>query len=154
MSNDSGIQTPEAKKLEVNKDPNFIGEFATMDLSPLKDKTFFVAVRTGNPEKGKFLPTTIKGPYDFYEMAEEVGLMWREHQHHACVYFASKNRTAKNKFLDRNTIDYIEASFEDIVTEGLLTGAFDAFDADFDCIAGINEVDDEDHILGNTTEEE
>jgi len=146
MSNkdDSGIQGSESKELEVNKDPNFIGEFANMDLTPLKDKTFFIAVRTGDPEKGKFLPTTIKGPYDFYEMAEEVGTMWRDHQHHACAYFASKDRNAKNKFLDKNSIDYIEASFEDIVTDGLLTGAFDE---DFDCLVGINEIDDDDHLL-------
>lgn len=154
LKDDSGMQQPEVKELEVNKDPNFIGEFANMDLNPIKDKKFLVAVRTGDPEKGRYLPTTIKGPYDFYEMVEEVAHMWNNFQHHACVYFANKDRDKKNEFLDRNTIDYIEANYADLITEGLITGVFDDYDpSHFDCTVGVNQVED-DELLGQDDEDE
>jgi hypothetical protein len=131
----------QADSLPVKKGEDFIGEFENMDLSNLQDKTFFVGVNSGDREKGQMLSTTIKGPYNFYEMIEEVGIMWKEHLHHAKVYFASKDRTEKNKFVDRNTVDYIEANWENILTDGLLAGIFD--EEEYTCQAGVNEADPE-----------
>ena len=135
----------ESEGLLVKKGDDFIGEFEVMDLNPIKQESFFIGVSSGDPEKGKMLSTTIKGPFDFYEMIEEVGVMYKEHQHHAAVYIANKERNKKNKHLDKNTIDYIEANFESLVTDGLLEGAFDEDkDVDYTCTVGINEADPED----------
>lgn len=131
--------------LPVKKGDDFVGEFETMDLNPIKGENFFIGVSTGDREKGKMLSTTIKGPFNFYEMLEEVGIMWKDHMHHSAVYIASKERDKKNKHLDRNTIDYIEANWENLITEGLLAGAFDEDqDVDYTCTVGINEADTED----------
>lgn len=134
--------TESMDQLPVKKGDDFIGEFEVMDLKPIKGETFFIGVSSGDREKGKMLSTTIKGPYTFYEMLEEVGVMWKQHQHHATVYISNKEREKKNKHLDRNTIDYIEANFESLITAGLLEGAFDNYDEqDFTCTVGINEAD-------------
>ena len=130
------------KNLPVKDDKDFIGEFETMDLDELRDKQFVVAVNTGSTDKGKFICTTTHGPYDYNEMIEEVGTMWKQHQHHAKVYILEKKREVRVKWLDANTIDYIEANWEELVMEGILDGSIE--EKDFTCRAGIIEADKED----------
>ena len=138
----SGSESTDA--LPVKKGDDFIGEFEVMDLNPIKTEQFFIGVSSGDREKGKMLSTTIKGPFSFYEMVEEVGVMWQQEQHHAAVYIANTERNKKNKHLDKNTIDYLEANWETLVTDGLLSGAFDeGADVDYTCTVGINEADPE-----------
>jgi hypothetical protein len=131
---------------DINKDENFIGEFETMDLSELKDKFFMVAVNTGSREKAQYLCTTLHGPYSYVEMLEEVGFMWKEHQHHAKVYVVEKDRTKPNMWLDTNTIDYIEAQWENLIMDGLLDGTMEQ--KPFTCRAGmlVAGKDDEDEV--------
>lgn len=121
--------------LPVKSGEDFIGELESMDLSELKDKTFMVAVSNGDRNKGKFVSTTIRGPYSFAEMCEEVGTMWAEEQHHAKVIIPSRKRNEPIKTLDENTIDYIESHYLDIITESMLEGLLD--DKEYTCRAGI-----------------
>ena len=131
--------------LPVRKDDQFVGEFETMNLDELRDKTFMVGVSTGDPEKCKYLCGTIHGPYDFAEMIDEVGHMWVEHQHHAKVLICSKERGKKLDYLDGNTIDYIEANYEDLIMDIAMNEIVLQEEKEYTCKAGINEVtDDED----------
>ncbi len=120
--------------LTDQKDSNFLAEVEVMDLSPIRDKTFLVAVGTGAPDKVKFLCSTIHGPFNFTEMVQEVGEMWVTQQHHAKVIVASKDNTKAVEILDENTIDYIECHYSDIIMEEMLGGAFDP--KPFTCKAG------------------
>lgn len=120
--------------LPVKKD-NFLAEVEVMDLSPIKEKQFLVAVATGDPAGVKFLCSTIHGPYDFTTMVQEVGDMWNTHQHHAKVIICEKNPMKAVEMLDENTVDYIECHATDIITEAMLGGAFD--DKEFTCKAGL-----------------
>lgn len=128
--------------LPVKSGDDFIGELETMDLSALKGETYLVAVSTGDRNKTKFLPSTIRGPFTFEEMCETVGVMWKEHQHHAKVVILSKDLAEALKTLDENTVDYIEAHFQDIITESMLDGVFDEI-KEFTCRPGISEDDNE-----------
>jgi hypothetical protein len=140
--------------LPVKEDPDsFIAEFETMDLSKLKDKTYLVAVSREDRNGPKFVCSTSRGPYDFYEMCEEVGVMWRDHQHHAKVYILERDRNARVRFLDHNTADYIECHYADIVTEGLLEGVFDEQKV-YTCQANIKEDDGEDDPRSKTKKTE
>lgn len=130
--------------LPVKKGDDFIGEFETMNLSELKDKMFMVAVNQGDPEGVKFVCSTIRGPYTFEEMCESLGRMWREHQHHGKAIVCQKDPSAAPKYLDGNTVDYIEAHFEDIITESMLNGVFDEV-KDYTCRAGIVDGDNSDN---------
>jgi hypothetical protein len=76
-------------------------------------------------------------------MCEEVGVMWADHQHHAKVTVLEKDRNKPSKFLDENTVDYIEAHFTDIVTEAMLDGVFDE-EKEYTCRAGVLETDGSD----------
>jgi hypothetical protein len=138
--------------LPVKTGEDFIGEFEVMDLSSLKDSMFVVAVSNGDRNKCKFLASTVHGPYTFFEMCEEVGMMFKEHQHHAKVTILSKDSTKAPKFLDENTIDYIEAKYVDIVTEGMLDGVFDET-KEYTCKVGINEADTSDDPRQPKTED-
>lgn len=111
----------------------FLAEAEVMDLGPIKNKTYVVAVGTGDPNKVKFLCSTIHGPYDFTEMCQEVGEMWVQHQHHAKVIVMEKDPKARVLLLDANTIDYIEAHYVDIIMEETLS-SFE--DKEFTCVAG------------------
>jgi hypothetical protein len=82
----------------------------------------------------------------FEEMCESVGVMWKEHQHHAKVIVCQKDPSAAPKYLDGNTIDYIEANFDDIITESMLGGIFNA-EKEFTCRAGVIEGSNEDNPL-------
>ena len=136
--------------LPVIKDENFIGEFETMNLDKIKDKTFMVAVATGDPEKAQYLPGTLHGPYDYGEMLDEVGQMYVEFQHHAKVLICEKDRTKRMEFLDGNTIDYIEANFENLIMSEIMDGV--VLNPEYTCQAGINQADDEEDFRQGKTE--
>ena len=126
-----------SQNLPVKTDTdNFIAEFETMKLDELKDKVFLVAVSSGDRNGPKFVSSTIRGPYDFYDMIEQVGVMWRENQHHAKVVLAEKDPNKKLQRLDQNTTDYIEAHYDNIAVEGLLEGVFEE-DKEYTCKANI-----------------
>jgi hypothetical protein len=132
--------------LPVKSGDDFIGELETMDLTELKNKNYLVAVSSGERSSPKFVCSTIRGPYTFEEMCEAVGCMWKEHQHHAKAIVLQKDASAKPVYLDENTIDYIEAHFQDIITESMLDGVFDEV-KDYTCRAGIIEGDGSDNPL-------
>lgn len=132
--------------LPVKAGDDFVGELETMDLSELKDKQYLVAVSQGERSGVKFVCSTIRGPFSFEEMCEAVGSMWKEHQHHAKAIVLQRDSSAKPVYLDENTIDYIEAHFQDIITEAMLDGVFDD-DKDYTCRAGIVVGDGEDNPL-------
>ena len=115
------------------EEKEFLAEAEVMDLTPIKGKTYAVTVGTGDPNKVKFLCSTIHGPYDFTEMCQEVGEMWVQHQHHAKVINMEKDPKSKVLLLDANTIDYIEAHYQDIIFEETLS-TFEA--KEFTCVAG------------------
>jgi hypothetical protein len=124
--------------LPVKKGDDFIGELETMDLSSLKDKIFIVGVSTGDRNGPKMITSTIRGPLTFVEMVEQVGFTWQEHQHHAKAMILEKDVKVQPKFIDENTVDYIECHYMDIVTEAMLDGVFD-LDKTYTCQAGLNE---------------
>lgn len=101
----------------ITQDEDFCAELATgvMDFTKLKDEQFIVAVSTGDRNKPKLLASTIRGPYTFCDMVEEVGRMWEDHTHHAKVFTLSTDQKKPVMFLDAGTIDYIEAYFKDIL---------------------------------------
>lgn len=140
MSNQNNLNLP------VKTGDDFVGELETMDLGVLKSESFLVAVNQGDRSKGKFLCSTIRGAYTFEEMCETVGNMWKEHQHHAKVILLQKDMKQAPKILDENTVDYIEANFQDIITESLLDGVFDD-QKDYTCRAGIVEASNEENPL-------
>ena len=123
----------------VQDTENFIAEFEVMNLDELKTKTFLVAVSSGDRNGPKFVCSTVKGPYDFYEMVEQVGTMWRNQTHHAKVIVLDKDPKVKQQRLDENTTDYIEAHYDKIVVEGLLDGAFE--EKEYTCRASVLEDD-------------
>ena len=113
----------------------FLAENEVMDLSAIRGGTFCVAVATGMPNGGKFLCTTLHGPYSFTEMVQEVGEIWVQNQHHAKAIIMEKDVKKKVKVLDENTIDYIEAHYVDIIMEETLAGIPE--DRVFTCAAGV-----------------
>lgn len=140
MSQASNVNLP------VKTGDDFVGELETMDLGELKDKQFMVGVSNGDRSGVTFVCSTIRGPYTFEEMCENVGCMWANEQHHAKAIVCQKDPGAKPKYLDENTIDYIEAHFQDIITESMLDGVFDE-QKDYTCRAGIIEGDNSDNPM-------
>jgi len=145
-------QQPVNVNLPVKTGDDFVGELETMDLAELKGKDYLVAVSSGDRSAVKFLCSTIRGPYSFEEMCEQVGFMWREHQHHAKVLVCQKDMKAAPVLLDENTVDYIEAHFQDIITEAMLDGIFD--DKEYTCRAGVVEGSNEDNPLAPENKKE
>jgi hypothetical protein len=94
-----------------------------IDFGPLVDKTFLVAVNTGDRNKPKLLASTMRGPFDFYEACEAIGSMYEREQHHAKCYVLEKSFEIGISFLDEGTIDYIEANWKEIVSTGILEQA-------------------------------
>lgn len=139
-------QTIPNMNLPVKTGDDFVGELETMDLTAIKKETFLVAVNQGDRSGVKFVCSTIRGPYTFEEMCEAVGVMWKEHQHHGKPIVLQKDASAAPKYLDENTVDYIEAHFEDIITESMLDGVFDE-QKDYTCRAGVVEGDNSDNPL-------
>jgi hypothetical protein len=107
------------------QDPDYCAELdgRAMDFSKIQNKMFVVAVHTGDRNKAKLLASTIHGPYDFYEMVEQVGSMYATEQHHAKVLTLDKDCKKAPILLDEGTIDYIEANWQDMLTTGLLEQA-------------------------------
>lgn len=140
------MSQPTNMSLPVKQGDDFVGELETMDLSELKDKQFLVAVNQGDRSGVKFVCSTIRGPFSFEEMCESIGMMWKEHQHHGKAVVMQKDLAAKPVYLDENTVDYIEAHFQDIITESMLDGVFDD-DKDYTCRAGVVEGSNEDNPL-------
>lgn len=134
-----------SQDLPVKQTDEFIADLEVMDLTELKEKTFLVGVSSGDRSKHKFLCTTIRGPFTFTEMCDEVGNMWYNYQHHAKVLVCEKDRKKPIKVLDENTIDYIEANFTDIITESMLEGIFDNQAKLYTCRAGLVEDDMKEH---------
>jgi hypothetical protein len=132
-----------SENLPVKQTDDFFAPIEVMDLSPLKDQMFLVAVSQGDRNKGRFLSTTTHGPYNYLEMIEEVGIMWQQEQHHAKVVICEKDRSKPIKTLDQNTIDYIEEHYENLLMEGFLEGAFDD-KKEYTCKVGISEADIDD----------
>jgi len=99
----------------------FIPQAETMDLRDLHDKIFIAAVSTGPRSDGMMMAKTVHGPFNFEEMVGEVGRMWAEDQNNAKVYILEKNFKVKSKWLDENTIDYIQCHYADIVLDRLLS---------------------------------
>lgn len=139
MSNATGTAPALPVEPVSEEQREFLAEAEVMDLSPIKDKTYVVAVGTGDPNKVKFLCSTIHGPYNFTEMCQEVGEMWVQHQHHAKVIIMEKDPKKKVLLLDANTIDYIEAHYVDIIMEETLAG-FE--EKEYTCVAGTIEEPD------------
>ena len=113
----------------------FIGEFETMDLSELKKHKFMVAISTGDRSKYEFLCSTIAGPFDFYEMVEKVYNLYKDQVLHAKALICKDGLSEQPKFLDENTIDYIEAKGEELISMGLMEVEVDE---EFTCKAGFN----------------
>ena len=132
--------------LPVKTGDDFVGELETMDLTSIKKEQFLVAVNQGERSGVKFVCSTVRGPFSFEEMCETVGVMWKEHQHHGKAIILQKDGKVQPKYLDENTIDYIEAHFEDIVCESMLDGVFDEI-KDYTCRAGVVEGDNTDNPL-------
>lgn len=118
-----------AKPLTQSQD--FCAELmeGTMDFSSIEGASFLVAVNTGDRNKPPLLASTMRGPFEFFEMVEAVGCMWAREQHHAMVYVLTKDFDKSSSFLDEGTIDYIEANWEDIVATGILEAAITQDDA-------------------------
>ena len=116
----------------VTQDEDYCAELdgRKMDFEYLHEHTYIVAVSTGPRDKPKLLASTMRGPFDFYEMVEAVGSMYQREQHHAKVYVLEKSFEKGIFFLDEGTCDYIEAYWEDIITEGLLEDAIFGDDED------------------------
>lgn len=112
-----------AKPLTQSED--FCAELmdGTMDFSHIEGSEFLVAVNTGSRNKPPLLASTMRGPFEFYEMVEAVGCMWEREQHHAMVYVLTKDFDKSSQFLDEGTVDYLEANWEDMVCSGILEAA-------------------------------
>lgn len=120
---DKSVADPTAAQaVPVTQDPDYCAELdgRAMDFSKLQDKLFVVGVHTGDRNKPKMLCSTMRGPFDFYEMVEQVGYMYAKEQHHAKAFVLEKDPTKPVQFLDEGTIDYIEANWQDILTTGIL----------------------------------
>jgi len=123
-------------ELSVKTGDDFIADCETMDLSKLHDETFLVGVSQGDRNGPKIISSTIRGPFSFVEMCEQVGMMWCVELHHAKVMILEKDRNKLVHLLDENTSDYIEAHYDTIVTDLMLGGVFDT--KEYTCQAGIH----------------
>lgn len=131
----------------VTQDEDFCAELygGTMNFSKIEGEQFIVAVNTGDRNRQKLLASTIRGPFDFYEMVEAVGAMWEREQHHAKVFVLTKDFGKAPSFLDEGTIDYLEANWQDIVAQGILEAELIGYDDDEEVVeAGVIGVNDED----------
>ena len=108
---------------EYNDDDYTCGEYEEMDLSAIRGKTFIVAISTGPRSEGKFICDSICGPFDFFEMVETVGTVYESQQLHAKAIIPGSEFGEAPLVLNENTIDFIEARYQDIVADGLLDGS-------------------------------
>lgn len=106
-----------AVDLPIKEGNEFMPEYEKMSFQGVKDATFAVAVSTGDRSSAKGLNSTLHGPYSFVEMVDLVHRIWTEKAVHAKPYIISKDFSVKTKWLDRNTVDYIEVHGPDIATQ-------------------------------------
>lgn len=126
--------------LPVADPETFVGEFHEMDLAEIKDKTFLVALSTGDRAKPKFIPESVCGPLTFFEMVEVVANVHIDQQLHAKAMIPSKKFGERPLVLDACTIDYIEAKYTEILMEALLTGELEKA---YTCKAGFVNYEEE-----------
>lgn len=116
-------QQQQQQDLPVTQKDDFIAAIYNskdMDMSKLTDKQFIVAVSTGDRNRAAMLPSTIRGPYSFYEMVEQVGVMWDKERHHPKVTILSKDFNEPVQFIDSGTIEFIEMHYKDLIMDGIL----------------------------------
>ncbi len=128
----------------MSSNDDFIPEIERMDLEKLKDKTFLVAMSSGNRDESDYLPSSIRGPFSFYDMCEYAGKMWRERQAHSKIITTSTVLETPNDFLDAKTTDYIESRFEDIILDAIIMDSLELKPTDFTCEAELIPVPVED----------
>lgn len=116
----------------------FIGEHEEMYLGDLADKVFLVALNQGERDHISFLCGTLRGPFDFYGMVETVATIWSEYNVHAHVIIGHQDLKKPPQLLDECTIDYIEANYDTILMDGLVSDDLEG-DKDYTCRAGILE---------------
>jgi hypothetical protein len=97
----------------VPENLNEVQENKPFDISSLRDKTFVVAVSTGPRDKTALLPTTIRGPFDFLEMLDFVGVTWSKDLNRSRV--ASVSKLTPPVFLNDDDVDYILENYVDII---------------------------------------
>jgi len=117
----------------ITQSEDFCAELldGAIDFSKIENEQFLVAVNTDSRNKPPLLASTMRGPFDFFEMVEAVGCMWEREQHHAMVYILTTDFDKSSSFLDEGTVDYIEAYYEDIISSGILEAAIaDNYDDD------------------------
>jgi len=102
---------------EIDDKGYTLGEWETMDLSKLYNKTFGVAHGTGKPTSAQFHCSTLLAPLTFEEMVGAVAQILQTQQLHAKVFVLRNDSSIKMEMLDPNTIDYIEAKYQDILVE-------------------------------------
>lgn len=112
-----------------------VGEFEEMDLSSIKDKSFMVSINSGPRNENQYACSALCGPFDFFRMCETVGQIFEEQLVHAKVMITQSEFGSEPQFLDENTVDFIEARYQDILMEGLLTGDIHK---SYTCEAGFN----------------
>jgi len=129
----------------ITQSEDFCAELmdGTMDFSKLIDQQFIVAVNTGPRNKQALLASTIRGPFDFYQMVEAVGCMWEREQHHAKCFILTTDFEKTPSFLDEGTVDYIEANWADIVATGILEEAIRGDSSDVVIPVGLIEMTSE-----------
>jgi hypothetical protein len=120
-----------------NENTYTVGEFEEMDLKDLYDKQFMIALNSGPRGENKFICNTLCGPFDFYKMCETVGWIYEEQMIHAKVMICFNEFGKPPQVLDENTIDFIEAKYQNIIMDALLGG--ELFDEkEFTCVARFN----------------
>ena len=103
-------------KLTTQEDTPFNVFTAKMDMRELYEQKFAVAVSTGNLDDYGLIITSLKGPYDFSDMVNEV-LRLHEQKDNAKVVLMSTNLEKKTKLLSPETIEYIQHNGADILLE-------------------------------------
>lgn len=129
--------------LPLGNPETFLGENEEMDLSPLHGKLFGAAVSNGPRDGTKFVSSTLLAPLDFYEMVEAVGSIYQKYMIHAKVFILNKDITARMQYIDECTIDFIEARYDDLLMDALLSGDLNE-GKEFTCRAGFYDAPDED----------
>jgi hypothetical protein len=117
---------------------NFIPEMETMDLSSLKNKTFAVAISSGPRDDKGFLPSTLRGSFNYLEMIDYVFNLWSTKADNAKVLVLNKSLSTKLEWLDAKTIDYIIEKAPLIIMEDMLL-----LESKFTCTAGLVEDSEE-----------
>lgn len=124
-----------SEELQVGDPRTFIGECEQMNLDDLRDKMFGVAVGLGKRSDKKFLCASLRAPLDFFQMVEAVANVYQSEQMHARAFILSSKQEVPLRFLDECTIDFIEATYQDIIIDGMLAGDLNSH-KEYTCKAG------------------